>query len=51
MDAGMVLMAAMAKIEAEGIDAGKEQRFQHIGRSARRSDGGDNLGAAIATHG
>src|SRR5205085_9147773 len=50
MDACMVLMAAMTEVEAERIDAGKEQRFEHVSRSARRSDGGDNFGPAIAAH-
>src|ERR1700736_6826218 len=51
MDFGMVLMGAMAEVEPERVDAGEEQRFQHFGRPARRSDGGDDLGPAIATHG
>src|SRR5260370_191821 len=51
MDFGMVLMGAMTEVEPERVDAGEEQRFQHFGRSTRRSDGGDDLGPAIATHG
>src|SRR5260370_20042877 len=51
MDFGMVLMGAMTEVEPERVDAGEEQRFQHFGRSTRRSDGGDDLGRRIAPHG
>ncbi|EGY02208.1 hypothetical protein AZA_75669 [Nitrospirillum viridazoti Y2] len=50
VDLGMVLMGAMAEVQAEGVDARQEQRLQHLGRVAGGSDGGDDLGTAVATH-
>src|SRR6185312_6892325 len=41
---------AVAEIEPEDIDAGFEQRGDLAGRAARRAQGRDDLGAALASH-
>ena len=51
MDLGVILVNAMAEVQPERIDAGEKERLQHVGRATRGSDGGDDFGPAIASHG
>src|SRR4051812_34184385 len=46
----MLLVAAMAEVEAEHVSPGLEQRPDHLRAGARRSQGGDDLGMAGAAH-
>jgi hypothetical protein len=51
MDLGVILVRPVAEVEPESVDARDKQRLQHLGRGACRSDGGDDLGSAMTTHG
>src|SRR3546814_8941547 len=49
--AGVILVRAVAEVQAEGVRARQEQAFQRVRRRAGRSDGGDDLRTAVTTHG
>ena len=46
----MLLVAAMAEVEAEHVGPGLEQRPDHVRAGARRPEGGDNLGMTGTAH-
>jgi hypothetical protein len=49
--AAVVVRGAVREVEAEDVDAGREELVED-GRGARgRPDGGDDLGAATLVHG
>ena len=47
-DLCMVRMGAVAHVDAEGIRAGLRQPSDHVGRGARRTEGGENTHLAAA---
>ncbi len=47
---GVVLVAAMAEVEAEDVDAGVGEGADALLGRARRAEGGHDLGAAVASH-
>ena len=47
---GVLLVAAVAEIQAEHIHAGLEQRAELLGRSDCRAERGQDLGCSSATH-
>src|SRR5205823_4286999 len=50
VDPGVIVLGAVAEVEAEGIDSRQEQAVQHLRRRGSRPDGGDDLGVAVAAH-
>jgi hypothetical protein len=47
---GVIVVRAMTKVQPKRVNAGEEQRFQHFGRSGRRTDCSNDFGPAIAAH-
>src|SRR5216684_6477013 len=43
-------MRAMTEVQPKRVNAREEERFQHFGRSTRRTDCSNDFGSAIAAH-
>jgi hypothetical protein len=50
VDLRMILLQAVAEVQAEGVDSREEQGAQLVGRRARGAYGGDDLGTAVTGH-
>src|SRR5205807_2955716 len=46
----VLFMRTVAEVEAKHIDAGQEERTNHLRAGAGRPEGGDDLGVASASH-
>jgi len=47
---GVITMRAMTEVQPKRVNAREEERFQHFGRSTRRTDCSNDFGSAIAAH-
>ena len=51
MHFGVILMGAVTEVQPKGVDAGEEERFQHVRRSTGRTNCRNDFCPAIAAHG